>query len=236
MSRRLVVGVLAVSVLVGSVPDGLGADAAYDPQVIVRYKGTFTSFAYTASKVDQGGKVEFVSPKTQSWKWAYEWVGKLSALQRRPFKFTRESIRGVVRRMDQLPGGRTGNCVFTYGSKPGAYPLNAPVQVTFSSGKGYDWNKGTITFIQFPPVSPNYVLALSESDPKNNGHCRTIGPSPDMAAKFPPSMGKVFRFTDLGHASVRTRRFDRTHYLPDNPSDVRETLSSSITLDIGASR
>ena len=42
----LVVRALAVTTLAGSVPEeGFGSGAAYDPRVIVRYKGTFTSFA-----------------------------------------------------------------------------------------------------------------------------------------------------------------------------------------------
>jgi hypothetical protein len=229
-------GLLALSLL-GQVSAASGSSGAYDPQVIVRYQGTFTSFAYTASSIDMAGKATFASPKTESWKWTYSWVGKLSILhQRRPFKFTSESMNGTVRRNDTLPGGRSGDCVFTYEAKPKAYPLDAPVQVPFSSSAGYSWKKGAVTFIQFPPPQASYVGIRSASDPRNNGHCRTFGPSPAMAATFPPSMGKVFRFTDLSRPLVRIRRFDRTFKKPGGQPAERETLRSSVTLDIGVSR
>jgi hypothetical protein len=206
---------------------------AYDPKVTLTYKGTFTSFAFTASSVDAAGKVTFLSPKEETWAWTYVWSGKLGTLQRkRPFTFTRESLSGTVTRTDQLPGGRSGDCRATYTAKRRAYPLNAPVQVPYRAGKGYAWSEGSITFIQFPPAHTNYAVARSQSDPKQNGHCRTFGPSPALAATFPPSMGTVFRFADLGRPSVRDRRYDRIFRRPGGQPREVEALKSSITLRI----
>jgi hypothetical protein len=218
--------------VVGAVPSA-GSTSAYDPRVTFTYKGTFDSRSYTASSLDGAGKATFLSPKKESWTWTYSWTGKLSALRtRRPVTFKKESMRGTVTRTDELPGKRSGDCKFTYASKPGAYPLNVLVQVPYRAGKGDDWKAGTVTFVQFPPVQTDYAAVSSASDPKGNGHCRTIGPSPALAATFPPAMGSVFRFVDLSRPSIRDRRYDRIFpHHGEGPGAV-ELLKSSITLRI----
>jgi hypothetical protein len=226
-------GLLVVLALVGPISAASGSAKAYDPTVTFTYKGTFTSFEYTASSVDGTGKATFLSPKEQEWKWTYAWSGKLSVLhQKRPLTFKTESSSGTVTRTDELPGKRSGDCRFTYSAKRRSYPLNAPVQVPYRAGKGYAWKAGTVTFVQFPPVQTNYVAIRSQSDPKQNGHCRTIGPSPALAASFPPSMGDVFRFADLSRPSVRDRRYDRIFRRPGGQPREVEVLKSSITLRV----
>jgi hypothetical protein len=81
-------------------------------------------------------------------------------------------------------------------------------------------------------VQTNYVVVRSQSDPKQNGHCRTIGPSAALASSFPPSMRDVFRFVDLSRPSVRDRRYDRVSRQPSAQPREVEVLKSSITLRI----
>jgi hypothetical protein len=221
------VGRALAAILLGQAPAASGGGTAYDPQVTVRYVGTFASFTYTASSTDG----RFFSPKTEQWTWSYVWEGKLSVLHlRRPSRFTTESLSGTVRRIDEAPVGGGGSCLITYRAKRGAYALRHAVLVPFKGGQ-YVWKQGTAEFNQLPPVHPANVVAVRRSGAVANGHCTLIGPPAHM--RFPPSLGSVFRFVGLDKISLRTRGFNR-RVKPLGGGRPKEhfTLRSSVTFQI----